>query len=290
MLKQLLGFIPAKWKLREEVKARGEGHLAIAEQSLDFWVNRLGWSPAAARYLATAFAFGIRENVAAVLEKAEQLSPSEDFEHQFMLRAEQDPSVIGPALEASRFINAEELRDLLGRILAEEVSESGSVSSRAVSIARDLSPTDLREFLKLRAVAWRGADPADDSCFLVLGKTPNLSAPEFLSFGSVEVGVNYHTFGDLQSLGLLQERPHGILLTLHFDGETVRFSHGKRTLSLRPTDLGPAIGLGMYDLTNAGKEIMRLYLDEECPLLDGYFEEVSNVWRAMGFEVEEVIA
>ncbi len=73
MLKHLLGFIPAKWKLREEVKARGEGNLALGEQSLKFWVHRLGWSPAAARYLATAFAFGIRENVAAVLEKAQQL-------------------------------------------------------------------------------------------------------------------------------------------------------------------------------------------------------------------------
>ena len=290
MLKQLLGFIPAKWKLREEVKARGEGSLALGEQSLEFWVHRLGWSPAAARYLATAFAFGIRENVAAVLEKAQQLSPSEDFDHQFMLRAEQDPSVIGAALEASRFITTEELRDLLGRILAEEVIEPGSVSSRAVSVAKDLSPNDLREFLKLRAVAWRGAEHGDDSCFLVLGKTPNLYSSEFLSFGSGEVGVNYHAFGEFQSLGLLQERPHGILLTLHLDGETARFSHGNRILSLRPTNSEPAIGIGMYDLTNAGKEILRLYLDEESPYLDGYFDEVSNVWREMGLEVEEVTA
>ena len=46
----------------------------------------------------------------------------------------------------------------------------------------------------------------------------------------------------------------------------------------------------MYDLTNAGKEILRLYLDEEFPYLDGYFDEVSNFWRGMGFEIEEVTA
>ena len=46
----------------------------------------------------------------------------------------------------------------------------------------------------------------------------------------------------------------------------------------------------MYDLTNAGKEILRLYLDEEFPYLDGYFDEFSNFWRGMGFEVEEVTA
>ena len=288
MLKHLLGFIPAKWKLREEVKARGEGNLALGDQSLEFWQHRLGWSSTAARYLATAFAFGIRENVAAVLEKAQELSPSEDLEYLFMQRTQQDPSVIGAALEASRFTTTEELRDLLGRILAEEVSEPGSVSSRAVSIAKDLSSNDLREFLKLRAVAWRGADPDDDSCFLVLGKTPNLYSSEFLSIGSVELGVNYHTFGEFQSLGLLQERPHGILLTLHINRETVRFSNGNRLLSLRPTKSDPAIGLGMYDLTNAGKEILRLYLDEDFPLLEGYFEEVSEVWRRMGFDVEEL--
>ena len=288
MLKHLLRFVPAKWRLHEEVKAIGEGNLALGDQSFEFWQHRLGWSPTAARYLATAFAFGIRENVAAVLEKAQELSPSRDFERQFMLRTERDPSVIGAALEASRFTTTEELRDLLGRILAEEVSEPGSVSGRAVSIAKDLSPKDLREFLKLKAVTWQGTDPGDDSCFLVLGKTPNLFSSEFLSFGVIELGLNYHTFGEIQSLGLLQERPHGILLTLHLDGETIRFSNGNRILSLRPTKSDPAIGLGMYDLTNAGKEILRLYLDAEFPRLEGYFDEVSEVWRRMGFEVEEI--
>ena len=206
VLNHLLGFIPAKWKLREEVKAHGEGQLALGGKSLEFWMHRLGWSPEAARYLATAFTFGIRENVAAVLEKAQQLSDSGGFEYEFMQRAEEDPSVIGAALEASRFINSEELRDLLGRILAEEVSEPGSVSSRAVSVAKDLSPNDLREFLKLKAVAWQGADPGDDSCFLVLGKKPNLYSSEFLSFGSDEVGVNYHTFGEFQSLRVAYSR------------------------------------------------------------------------------------
>ena len=80
------------------------------------------------------------------------------------------------------------------------------------------------------------------------------------------------------------------MLTLHLEGETVHFSHGNRILSLHPTKSPPAIGIGMYDLTNAGKEILRLYLDEESPRLGGYFEEVSNLWQGMGFEVEEVTA
>ena len=78
LLKSLLSFIPAKWRVREEVKAKGEGQLALARESLDFW-GRMGWSPEAARYLATAFAFGVKENVAAVLEKAQELSDTPDF-------------------------------------------------------------------------------------------------------------------------------------------------------------------------------------------------------------------
>ena len=163
MIKPLLKFIPAKWKVREEVKAKGEGQLALGENSLLFWEERLGWSPEAARYLATAFAFGVRENIAAVLERAQQLSESPNFEERFVNRSYEDPSVSGAVLEASKFISSKELRDLLGRILASDVSKPGSVSRRAVSLAQDLTPNDLREFLKLRAVFWHDPTSAASS-------------------------------------------------------------------------------------------------------------------------------
>ena len=47
---------------------------------------------------------------------------------------------------------------------------------------------------------------------------------------------------------------------------------------VRPTSSEPTIGIGMYDLTNAGKEILTLYLDEDSPHLEGYFaNEVSGL-------------
>ena len=95
LLKSLLKFIPAKWKVREEVKAQGEGQLALGQSSLDYW-ERLGWPPQAARYLATAFTFGVRENIAAVMEKAQQLSDSSDFGQHFANRVLEDPSVRRP--------------------------------------------------------------------------------------------------------------------------------------------------------------------------------------------------
>ena len=88
--------------------------------------------------------------MAAVLERAQQLSDREGFEDRFVKRLQEDPSIIGAVLDASRFVTSEELRDLLGRILNEDVNQQGSVSKRAVSVAQDLTSHDLQEFLKLR--------------------------------------------------------------------------------------------------------------------------------------------
>jgi hypothetical protein len=44
----------------------------------------------------------------------------------------------------------------------------------------------------------------------------------------------------------------------------------------------------MYAVTNAGGEILSLFIDEEFPALEGYFEEVCAYWRGQGLEVQEV--
>ena len=290
MIKSLLKFIPAKWKIREEVKAKGEGQLALGENSLLFFEQRLRWSSEAARYLATAFTFGVRENVAAVLEKAQQLSASEDFEEQFVKRVQEDSSVIGAALETSKFISSEELRDLLGRILSSDVGEPGSVSRRAVSVAQDLTPNDLREFLKLRAVTWRYTGLEFSGHILVLGKRLGIYASDFLSFDSEEVGVDYHTFGEFQQLGLLQERSRGVEFLFADNADVIHLANGKRIISLLPTGEDSQLGIGMYALTKAGDEILSLFDDDdnEFATVEGYFEEVCEYWRGHGFEVVEV--
>ena len=286
-MKLLTNFIPAKWKVRGEAKAKGEAQLALGEESIAFWEQRLNWSPEAARYLATAFAFGVRENIATVLEKAQQLSDTERFEEQLFKRLEEDPSIIGAALEASKFISAEELRDLLGRILAGDVGNPGSVSRRAVSVSQDLPPMILEEFLKLRSVTWVSGEGSDRNCMLVMGKRLGLYDREFLSFGPDEIGVNYHTLGEFLQLGLVQERPYGFSLGQISNEEDLYLVNSKRTVSIRWIDEGSRLSIGMYALTNAGAEILRLFLDDECPELEGYFEEVFKYWLEDGFAVVE---
>ena len=288
MIKPLLRFVPAKWRVREEVKAKGEGQLALGQDSLTFWQQRLGWSPQAARYLATAFAFGVRENIASVLEVAQQLSDSQDFEEKFVKRLQENPSVIGAALEASKFTSSNELRDLLGRILAGDLRKTDSVSRRAVSVAQDLSPQDLEEFLKLRSVAWRVGNLEYGELVLVLGKRLGLYDSEFLSISSDEIGVDYHTFGEFQHLGLVQERAYGLSLRLKGNENEILLTYGNRNISLRPTTKDSKLELGMYALTKAGSEILELFIDEKGIELEDYFNEVCAYWQSHGFELTQL--
>ena len=285
VIKQVAEFIPKKWKVREETKAQGEGQLAVAEGSVRFWQERMGWSPEAARYLATAFAFGIRENAASVLEKAQEFSRADDFGRQFLRRAQEDASIIGAVLEASRFTSSDDLRDLLGRILAGDIGGPGSISRRTVSVAEDLSPLDLQEFLKLRSATWVGAELDNRSTVLVMGERTGLYGTRFLSFDSEKIGIDFHAFGEFQSLGLLQERAHGIGLRWQDVTQKTVLLYGGRRISLTPTNVDSSLQLGIHIFTKAGMEIIELFIDDEFVELEGYFEEVCQYWQQNGFDV-----
>ena len=227
-------FIPAKWKIREEVKAHGEGKLTLSETALTVFQDRLKWSSQSARYLATALAFGIQENAIAVLEKAQELSESENFEEELAKRMLSDQSVIGTILEVAKFTSEDDLRYLLSRVLAEEVDNPGAISKRTVSVAKDLSPGDLREFLKLRAATWIVEHPYSETCLLILGLEENIGGSQFLSFDSDKIGISYHAFGEFQQLGLLQERADGNAVTRSNPdlNSPIRLRHGNQVISI----------------------------------------------------------
>ena len=289
MIKGLLEFLPKKRKVRGEVIAKGEGQLASAESSLRIFQERLGWSPQSARYLATAFAFSATDNSAAVLAEAQRISQSESFEDALIGRLEEDPSVVGASLQASRFVSSDELRELLGRILASDVDSPNSVSRRAVSVSEDLSPDDFRAFLKLRPMIWSLRFLQATGYLLVIGKRSSLLRSDFISFGPSELGINFLGFGDLQQLGLLQERVEGILVNWENLGtEEILLVNAGRTVRVKRIDNDSSMLLGMYTLTKAGREIIDLYMNDEFPSLQGYFEEVCAFWQRAGLQVEEV--
>ena len=277
-------YVPATWKIRKEKEANVKTHIELAERSFAFW-KKLGWKPASARYLATALALGITENGTAVLEKAQEISESPNFEDDLLNRIREDPSILGPALDASRFTTADELRDLLGRIIAGEVDKPGSFSRQTVTIAQNLTTENLHDFLKLRAVSWCRVLPEGEAFSLVIGKRLSLYGKDVLSFDWAKIGVSYHAMGEFQHLGLLQERPYGA--GLPSDDGVWRLRHGGRIISVRAPGNDVSLEFGMYIPTRAGADILGIFLDEEFPPLEGYFEEVCGYWRSQGFEIEE---
>ena len=283
----LLKFVPAKVKVRGETVARGEGQLELAEKAFTIFEERLGWSNIHSRYLATAIAFGVQENLVAVLQEAQQHSESEDFEQEFVDRAEMDPSVIGATLEASKFVSTEELRDLLGRILAGDVQEPGSISTRAVSIAQDLSTDDLRRFLGLRAVSWRVLSH-DGPKMIIMGKRVHIHGLSFLSVGTDKTEISAFNLAELQQLGLIKEQIPSSYLFLGGEIEELQLAYGDRIVSLRGTETSRQLNTGSYDLSRAGSEILGLFDDDEFPTLDGYFEDVCELWRRDGIDVKEL--
>ena len=146
--------IPRKWKIRGERVAEAEGRIESSEK-IHAALERMGWSRDAAKIGATAEMLSIpNQNAIEMMLKAESHSTSPNFLESLAERGSKDMSVIGPVIEASRFVGDEYLRDLLGRILAGDVDRPGSVSPIAVSVAKNLNPEVLRKFLRLRAVSW----------------------------------------------------------------------------------------------------------------------------------------
>ena len=278
-------YVPATRKIRKEKETNVKTQIELAEDSVAFW-KKLGWKPASVRYLATALALGANENAAAVAEKAQEISESPNFEEDLLNRIREDPSLLGPALDASRFTTADELRDLLGRIIAGEVDKPGSFSRQTVTIAQNLTTENLHDFLKLRAVSWCLVLPEGKVINLVIGKRLSLfGKKDVLSFDWEKIGVSYHAMGEFQHLGLLQERPYGA--GLPSDDGVWRLRHGGRIISVRAPGNDVSLELGMYIPTRAGADILGIFLDEEFPPLEGYFEEVCGYWRSQGFEIEE---
>ena len=299
LLKNLMRFFPAKRRVRGETIAKGEGQLQLSEKSVDYWGQRLGWSPGASRFLATAFAFQPIENIASVLEGAQRIHDTENFEEDFVKRAEENPSIIGPTLEAAKFITSEELRELLSRILSSDVQRPGSVSRRTVSIAEDLSSEDFWAFMKLREITWRILN-SQLEYLVVLCKNPRCfqeNSSQNHLFDLLDAGLKrYHEIlgtelyhlSELQQLGLVLEGRMGTGIRLADNGVYLSLDYRGRIARLYSTSDGQTLRTGSFYLTRPGIEILSLYFDDAYDSLQGYFEDVCQGWREDGLVVEEL--
>lgn len=88
----------------------------------------------------------------------------ENIEHIIRLGASQmpedvsdeapDPDWISQFFASSQDVSHEDLRQLWGRLLANEIAQPGTCSRRTLTVLRDLSPEEADAFQRICAVAW----------------------------------------------------------------------------------------------------------------------------------------
>lgn len=283
-------YIPRKWKIRGERVAEAEGRIESGEK-IHVALERIGWNKDAAKIGATMemLSNSTNQNIMETMMKAESYSESSDFLESLTKRGSKDMSVIGPVIEASRFVGDEYLRDLLGRILAGDVDRPGSVSPITVSVAKNLNPEVLRKFLRLRAVTWTwveidGTDdirPRRPLLLVQLGDGEGF-LPDAFQILYEKYDFSYMDRQSFESFGLTYPPIYG---GVGLKIENAKLRNGIREIELKSEETR-RLDLGVYGFTDAGSEIIGTYLNEEFDAIDGYFEEVCNRWRAEGFEVD----
>ena len=246
-----------------------------------------------ARRLAVQESFRdtMQEGVDRVLDaaKKESISP-DDFEESLHARLDKGDSVSMRVLDASRYTTAEELRSLLGKILAKDVDKPGLIHPTTARIASELHPDELRSFIKLRLIAWTDANDPDLLPFLA---TP-VDDPTLMEFSSY-AGLTYDECLRLEGLGLIHRPVNIARNVIVSDGDveygeygevlrcrTMRPKNGHRTVALGTTESRPWL-LGSGHLTTEGAEILSLYMDEPYTPIIGYFKKMCERWRDEGF-------
>ena len=243
--------------------------------------------------LLESFPNEMRENVQDVIEKAKRESSSPDFEELLNARLDKGDSVSIRTLDAGRYTTADELRSVLGKILAMDVDKPGLIHPSTVRIASDLRPDELGVLLKLRAIAWTDSANPNSLHFLA---TPSDDPAESYRSLQLYAELGYNESIRLEELGLIS-RPRAVVREVNSDEMLEscelcrelgyvnhRLKNGTRQAQL-VTNETRKMGLGRYHLTIEGREILKLYMDEPYTPRRAYFKAMCERWQGEGFRV-----
>lgn len=307
-------------EVREREKKAAEGKMAAMAIKKKAYVSIAGMDDAMAGRMAfieqlpanllmEVFIDGANaqiRNFEAVFQKGqEQSNHGEEFGEKLGDRFSDEDSVAMRVVNASRYATTEELRTLLGKILAADVDGRGVIHPSTIETANRMARDELLSFLKLRAVAWEDANHAGGVVFLVVPgditngeKTIEVDERDRLQFKAFG-RVSYSEFSRLEELGLV--RHTGEILgkplqkgAVEYDeeGEVVNCT----TLAARNGNRAVIIGVvksdrlptGRISLTTEGEEILRLYMDESYETDEHYFTQVCEYWKRHGFLIHTI--
>lgn len=217
-----------------------------------------------------------------VLHVADAESNSEeDFVEKLTERIDEDDSVALHVLSAAPSATSEELRELLGKILAKDVDKRGSIEPSTVDVAQKLSSDNLRAFRELRRVAWVNTGAFDDSRSFVALVLPETLDPD--DAVGLYAGLPSGSLRRFEELGLI----HIANVIVRGNPETkgsqwYSIRNGDRILELEVVKEW-IVPLGRVALTTEGQEILRLYMDEPFEASPAYFSLMLKYWQEKGF-------
>ena len=176
-----------------------------------------------------------------------------------------DPDFRELFISRSGDVTRDDLQKFMAKLLAEEVTDPGSMSKRAINAVADLSIEEAKAFSNLCQFNWHVGG-------LTWPIVHDLNLDQINLF-AVEL---------LQSIGLVSEKTTGYILNLTA-GNPVMFSYGDRVAVLR-SDSPVAVRMGRVRLTPVGEQLAGLV---DFNPVEGLFETCLNKWRGQKVEVYE---
>ncbi len=216
-----------------KIRAHGRGTEAVTLAAAAAAAQRFGSDPTLADRAVNHFGAKIvreqfnREAVARATVEAIAASPP-----QTEPEGEVDEDWLTEFTEIAAKKSNEEIRAILGRILAGEIAKPGSFSPATLQLLTTIGQSTARKFQLLS-----GMSIADGQAFTYVVTAP---FPDFVQKGLEELGVGYADFLNLQSAGLLTPA-----LTSELDLNryinVVRADYAGQRFCLRPNDASKKI-------------------------------------------------
>lgn len=170
--------------------------------------------------------------------------------------------------EYAKKINSDDLQRLWGKVLADELVLSGSYSLRTLDFIRNLTRNDAQKIERLSSIAIDGKIIKGDNDILE------------------RLGINVDFLLEMEELGILNGvNPLGIE-TSYGSNNSSNFTRGllcnNKILVVKADDPNAMIKLLFYNITNLGKEVLRLC---RATVNTEYLKAIGIMIKSKGYNV-----
>lgn len=192
-------------------------------------------------------------------------------------------------LDEVKYASTDELRELWSRVLANEVTQPGTISKRTMTILRDISKEEAESFTKVCSCGFWAPE----------SEYPHLLIASQLTEELDKIGLQYTDISNLSSIGLLDvahgnQQYDGLAKRDDDDDLTIRFQHMNKMyiFDANPGHLtedknGIRYPCGVVMLTKIGQEMATILTPSE--LADSYVQAVIDYMKDHSIAYAKVV-